>query len=153
LRICKGIFIKLKNNANTINFFLEEILFEVDREFSPALSAKTDIVEYVDKITSRAVIIPLFDQGRTAAFIAVYCNDYQTYIAYLTMLAVRKEYRSKGLGKLLVEAAIAYLKNLQFQKFRLEVLKSNDKARSLYDKLGFKVYQDKEDSLFMEMEL
>ena len=132
---------------------LEEILFEIDCDFSPNLSSKINVTEYVDKIIKRATVIPIYINGKMEAFIAVYCNDYDHYIAYLTMIAIRKEYRSKGLGKLLVGTAIAYLKALNFQNFRLEVFKSNRNAYLLYNKLGFTVYKEEQDSFFMEKKL
>ena len=132
---------------------LQEILFEVDDEFIPSLSSQMNIVEYIDKIIKNAVIIPIYVMGRMEAFIAIYCNDYDSYIGYLTMIIVRKGYRSKGFGKLLVNSAIDLLKELKFKKLRLEVFKSNNKAYLLYKKLGFEVYKENSDSLYMEKRL
>ncbi len=70
--------------------------------------------------------------------------------------AVRKEFRGKGIGKMLLKSAIERLKTRGKKKITLEVRVSNVQAQALYEKLGFKItevipsyYSDGEDAYFM----
>lgn len=132
---------------------LKKLLTEIDNEFTPRLSSRVNIDDYIIKISKNSTIIPIYDNGNLNAFIAFYCNDYKNRVAYLTMLAVGKDERNKGLGRLLVTTAIEYLKKIEFKYFRLEVSALNKKAIGVYSKSGFKVYEEKQGSYFMEKEL
>ncbi len=70
--------------------------------------------------------------------------------------AVRKEFRGKGIGKMLLKSAIERLKTRGKKKITLEVRVSNVQAQALYEKFGFKItevipsyYSDGEDAYFM----
>ncbi|MDG5789203.1 GNAT family N-acetyltransferase [Evansella sp. AB-P1] len=55
-------------------------------------------------------------------------------------LIIRKDYRSKGIGRIMMHDALAWAKkNNVFEKIELEVLETNKKAIALYEKLNFKV--------------
>ncbi|WP_053991854.1 N-acetyltransferase [Mangrovimonas sp. TPBH4] len=98
-----------------------------------------DVEPYVDKLLENATIIPLREGGVLNAFIAYYDNQEDSKIAYLSMLAVSSMARGQGIGSQLLDASIEKLKQKGFRGYRLEVLKSNDKAIRIYDKFGFKV--------------
>jgi ribosomal protein S18 acetylase RimI-like enzyme len=57
--------------------------------------------------------------------------------------SIKPEFQHKGLGKFLAEESIKYLRKKGFQ-IKLEVHKSNQKAISLYKKLGFQILGDYE---------
>jgi len=54
-------------------------------------------------------------------------------------IAIRKEYRGKGIGKKLILKALEEGKNL-FEIIQLEVFSNNKIAISLYEKVGFITY-------------
>jgi ribosomal-protein-alanine N-acetyltransferase len=73
---------------------------------------------------------------------------------HLLNICVAPEYRGKGLGKALLEHALATAENAGADGVYLEVRPSNDAAISLYEKYGFiqvgtrkGYYQDGEDAL------
>ena len=76
-------------------------------------------------------------------------------------VAVRSEYRRRGIGEILVEALISHLRNMDCESLTLEVRSSNTPAITLYEKLGFtqvgrrpNYYRDpKEDALILRKEL
>jgi ribosomal-protein-alanine N-acetyltransferase len=57
--------------------------------------------------------------------------------AHITNLAVREEYRRKGIGELLLIAIIDFASQLKTSFMTLEVRASNLTAQSLYSKYGF----------------
>ena len=75
-------------------------------------------------------------------------------------VAVHPDYRRKGIGKELVEALVASLKENGVYSLTLEVRASNEPAISLYDQLGFtqvgrrpNYYRDpREDALILRKE-
>ena len=80
--------------------------------------------------------------------------------AHVTNIAVRKEYRGKGLGELLIIATIDLARELKASVMTLEVRKSNTVAQKLYKKYLFMeaglrrgYYLDnKEDAIIMSTE-
>ncbi len=74
-------------------------------------------------------------------------------------IAVKKEYRNMGFGKMLMNALIEEAKKQQIKAMTLEVRVTNESAIALYKKLGFKeagirkkYYPDNEDALIMWLE-
>ena len=109
-----------------------------------------------------------FDSGRFLAFAK---RQGQKLIALLTIsktqfdadiegIVVDKEFRNKGYAIELLDFAQAELKNQGVEKIFLEVRKSNQPAKSLYLKKGYKeisvrkkYYNDGEDAVVMAKEI
>lgn len=79
--------------------------------------------------------------------------------ADINNIAVKKEHRGKGFGKMLMNALIEEAKKQNIKAMTLEVRVTNKSAIALYKKLGFKesgirknYYSDKEDALIMWLE-
>lgn len=81
--------------------------------------------------------------------------------AQVTNIALLKEYRGKGYGKILIEALLDLAINSQADTIVLEVRKSNLVAQKLYEKYGFsprgireRYYIDNnEDAVLMQKDL
>ena len=58
---------------------------------------------------------------------------------HITDLAVSEKYRNKGIGKELIEKTLDLAKGSKIKSIFLEVRESNEAARRLYQKLGFKL--------------
>ncbi len=52
-------------------------------------------------------------------------------------IAVSESYRGQGVGTALFDALIAYAKDNNYQRIRLDVIDTNPDARRLYERLGF----------------
>jgi ribosomal-protein-alanine N-acetyltransferase len=80
---------------------------------------------------------------------------------HIMNLAIHPDWRRKGIATRLVEETISISRKNAVQKIHLEVRRSNDPARSLYEKFGFKVIairsnyysQPREDALLMALDL
>jgi len=76
---------------------------------------------------------------------------------HITNIAVAKEYRNKGIGKLILKSLCDLAIELEMIGLTLEVRKTNKIAQNLYKKIGFKIdgirreyYSDtKEDAIIM----
>jgi ribosomal-protein-alanine N-acetyltransferase len=132
---------------------LSNLLLKLDSEFDPPLSSSIDISAYTQKIVEKATIIDFLENGELIGFIAFYCNDNINKIGYLSMLAVAKEKRGNGLAISMINSAIENLKRKGFQKFRLEVYKTNLKAVRLYEQYGFTIIQQTNHSYIMNLNL
>ena len=62
----------------------------------------------------------------------------------LLKIVVKKNYRGKGIGKLLLNEAIQYLKERSIKTIFLEVRKSNCVAIGLYENMGFKKISERQ---------
>lgn len=99
------------------------------------------IIELASKFSKFGNFIVLSDES-IAGFIAFYANDRRTFIAYISMLIVKKEYQAKGFGKLLLFNAIAKCKSEGMRIIKLEVNRNNLKAIDFYTKYGFSFLQN-----------
>ena len=79
--------------------------------------------------------------------------------ADINNIAVKKEFRQMGFGKMRMNALIEDAKSQNIKAMTLEVRVTNESAIALYKKLGFKeagirknYYSDKEDALIMWLE-
>ncbi|MDD2468295.1 MAG: GNAT family N-acetyltransferase [Desulfobulbus sp.] len=70
-------------------------------------------------------------------------------ISAMMQVFILPEFRNKGIGSKLINAAIRYCdKTKKFQKIILTVLRTNP-AHSLYEKIGFQNFKDEEDGVWM----
>lgn len=63
--------------------------------------------------------------------------------SFIEDLVVREEYRNKGIGKQLVEAAIKYAKQLECEVIELTSYITNEKAHRFYERNGFEKHSYK----------
>ncbi len=97
------------------------------------------------------------DNGKIVGYIGTASNEWDTEILNV---AVTKEYRRRGIAKLLLGKIIEEMKLLKKENVFLEVRRSNLSAQSLYFKMGFvqlgiraKYYQNTEDALILGLKL
>lgn len=112
-----------------------------------------NIPKYVDKILKFATIISISKKEKIIAFIAFYENDVDKNVAYLTMIAVCKDFWQNGYGKSLLEYSIYEITKKGFDKYRLEVKEDNLKAIKLYENYGFKSTEVVNGMIKMEKQL
>lgn len=67
-------------------------------------------------------------------------------------ISVKKEYRQQGIGSKLMEEMITQLKSKEYKKASLSVNKDNYAYR-MYQKLGFQVFQQRDEDYLMVLEL
>ena len=105
----------------------------------------------------------------TRRYIGMFDGD--TLVGYIGMnlvidecdiirIAIHKDYQGQGLSKELFNNAIEYMNTIGIEKILLEVSHINNKAISLYEKLGFKkifhrphYYHDGSDALIYQLNI
>lgn len=112
-------------------------LQECDAEFVPTLSSRVDISNYAQKIVGNAKRFEAWSDRILIGLIAVYCNDLEKRIAYVTSVSVIKEHMGKGVASSLMHQCIKHMNDLGMSQISLEVASDNPSAIRLYEKCGF----------------
>ena len=132
-------------------------LKEIDNDVIPSLSSRLNLEEYSSKICrfSECVIARL--NNNIIGLSAAYCNDLKTQKGFLTLIAVTKDCRCKGIATRLLNETIHIAKLKNMKKLILETSIQNKHAVSFYIKRGFNFANDAivktTDTVFMEYDI
>ena len=96
-----------------------------------------DLTAYAAKIAYFAEIVVAVHDTGDIGLAALYANDPSGRCGFLTMLAVVPERIGAGFGSGLLQRAIRIADARGMQTIRLEVAKTNRRARDFYAKFGF----------------
>lgn len=133
---------------------LLRFLKEVDGDFNPPLSEKTDLAQYADKILRNAVLFcDLTDFGAIKGLIVLYANDYAKKYAYIPLAGVGSSYRKQGIAGKLLSEAIQYVEALKGKIQVLGIHSNNPVAISLYQKMGFESVETIDGRTYLELKL
>jgi ribosomal protein S18 acetylase RimI-like enzyme len=141
--------VEIKLNTITLEDFLS-IHFLCDADFDPPLSMIVDIKSYCLKVYQKAEIIAAVIDNKIVGIIAIYCNDRQSNIAYISSVCVIPSFRGKGIAKMMLKKADEIARLKQMTLIRLEVGINNEKAVNLYSQNGFVFESNGEYSIFMK---
>ena len=132
---------------------VREFLEHVQKNSKVPLVLPEVLDSYVEKISANAEVLIWWGQGTMQGLIAFYCNDASEKTAFLTMLAVDPTQTRKGIGKILLQTAIATVRARSFRRFRLNVSAENEGAIALYKQFGFTAIEGNGADILMELEL
>ncbi len=82
------------------------------------------------------------DEEKIIAFLSIEVHHEEEEYIYLDDLSVTKQYRNNGIGTKLIRNAEAYANEINIHTVCLHVEKSNVAAYRLYERLGYKIYED-----------
>jgi ribosomal protein S18 acetylase RimI-like enzyme len=116
---------------------IAEHLSRCDADFVPRLSGRVQLEEYAKKIVSRATRFEAWSDGTLVGLVAVYCNDQERRIAYITSVSVLMAWTGKGIAACLMNRCIEHAKALGMRLISMEVAEDNVSAIELYEKCGF----------------
>ena len=126
-------------------------LRKCDADFLPPLSRRLNIEDYARKIFNNAMRFEAQASKELIGLIAIYCNDKESCVAYITSVSMLKEWMGRGIAIFLMRKCIDYAKAMGFMMISLEVRSDNLKAIALYKKSQFITY--KVDGLNITMNL
>jgi ribosomal protein S18 acetylase RimI-like enzyme len=77
-------------------------------------------------------------QRRTRTIVGlILCSQVRNNVGHITQVCVLPEYRSEGLGVVLLAATTRSLRDRRFKAISLTVTEANDRAITLYHRIGF----------------
>lgn len=127
---------------------IKKYLDEVSLQFPDKLNI-SNISEYAEKINQNAEIYFLVNNDIDIGMCAIYSNDYENKIIYISSISIKKDYLSKGLGQVLLDYIFTLKNNYNMKYIKLEVKKNNIKAINFYKKNGFQVIEEKLETYLM----
>ena len=108
-----------------------------DDTFVPTLSSRVDIDEYAQKLAAKSERFEAWSNGVLVGLLAVYCNDFDGRIAYITSVSVMPVWRGHGIASRLIVRCVENAVALGHTAIELEVGTRNEAAARLYEKHGF----------------
>lgn len=120
---------------------IAEHLSQCDANFVPPLSSRVGINDYAQKIAIKAVRFEAWSDGTMVGLVAVYCNDQETGIAYITSVSVLESWTGNGIAACLINQCVKHATSSGIRQISLEVASANMPAIRLYEKSGFVVNQ------------
>lgn len=113
------------------------ILNEFDEVFSPSISEKVDNISYyASKLSENAYVYVAYGT-QNLGFVTLYANDYESKIAYISFIGVKKEAQNMKIGKKLLKVCFEKSAELGMKHIKLEVQKENLNAIEFYKRNGF----------------
>lgn len=116
---------------------IAEHLLRCDANFVPPLCGRVEISDYAQKIASKATRFEAWSGGSLVGLVAVYFNDQEKRIAYITSVSLLKEWMCKGIAARLMNQCVKHAKASGMRQISLEVASDNAPAIKLYQKNGF----------------
>lgn len=122
-------------------------------EFS-SLETRVDLNQYSQKLAEHSYTVLLKDENRALGVAAMYVNDFENKVAFITLIGIRSQFQKSGYGSILLQHCIEKAAEAGMKKIRLEVDNDNQKARDFYDRNGFQFENISDrDSTFLIKEL
>jgi ribosomal protein S18 acetylase RimI-like enzyme len=118
---------------------------EIDNTFPIPLSKKQDLYDFAVKILTKATICAHIENGRILAAVIGYTDHIIDNKAYISVVATVQEAQRKGLGAKLVKEFISICEAKDIDAVHLYTDARNAGAIKLYSKLGFELYEKKDD--------
>ena len=114
-----------------------EHLLRCDAYFMPPLSDRVEINDYAKKIVSKTTRFEAWSGDTLIGLVAVYCNDQERRIAYITNVSVLRDWTGKGITARLMKQCIEHVEALGMRQISLDVASDNIPAIKLYEKNSF----------------
>ena len=114
---------------------IEKFLQDMDNEFVPSLGSRVDIPQYASKLARLAETVFIMEHSKAdIASCSIYCNQSN---AYISSIAVKKQYQGQGVGSMLIKEVVRHVKG-KCKAIVLHVHRANKEAIYYYRKNGFR---------------
>lgn len=113
-------------------------LSRCDADFVPRLSTRVELNGYAKKIAASATRFEAWSGDELVGLAAVYCNDLEQRIGYITSVSVLAASAGKGIATRLTSQCVEHARRSGMRQVSLEVASDNLPALKLYEKLGFR---------------
>lgn len=147
-----------------MNIFIEKIttideIFKSISIFNDCFIESTEnrvgnLWDYSAKISCYGNTYVVKIKDKTIGIIIFYSNDLISKTAYITMIAVKNEYKGNGIGKKLLKLSEVFAIKFGMKYIKLEVHKENISAIRFYEKSGYSYLDIASDTtIFLQKEL
>lgn len=116
---------------------IHSIICRLDSAFLHSVTNQPGFHELADKIAKRAVVMAAYADDVAVGYCACYMNDFINNTAYITLIAVKKEYQNRGIGTEILQYVKQAAAVNGFCKIRLEVQRENVSGIRFYEKNHF----------------
>ena len=120
---------------------IEIFLNAVEQDFPVPLSEKVDLKEYAQKLFDHATIFCAYENGVIASMVAGYTRNLTDDLAFVSIMATRKEYRGQGLASKQLGKFLEESRNVGVKGVHVYAVESNLPAVATYKKHGFERYE------------
>lgn len=141
--------VKVTDNRNEIIKAIEVC----DKAFANPILQRKNCTILIEKIIKYATFYVTYWDNEICGYCAIYMNDYDSLVAYISLLVVNSKYQNRHIGKTLISKIVSRLYECNFKSVKLEVDKKNSNAIRFYLKNGFTVCDETEKSYFMILNL
>lgn len=125
-------------------------LLECDQSFIPPLSKRVNILEYSQKLHSKATTIEIVQNEKLIGLIAAYLNKTDLKIGFISNISVLPSHKGLGYGKMMLKYCVQYMKSNGVLEVHLEVDSRNSAAIHLYKALNFYVTGQVDEKFLMK---
>lgn len=131
----------------------EDAIEQCDEAFMEPIKDRGNYKELFEKIDKNAIFIAARNR-ETLGYAAMYANDLETKMAYITLLAVKPACQGMHIGSNLLSACENLARQSGMRCIKLEVSNKNRKAIGFYKRFGFeKMKQQNQNSIYMIKQL
>lgn len=116
---------------------LKEFVKSVDKDFTPPLTGRINIDEWIYKIYSKGSVILAERKGEYIGSILFYSNNMESREGYIAYLAVDSKFRRLGVAKSMLDKCIEVSKSNGMHS--IIVYTNNPGALKLYVSRGFQI--------------
>ena len=116
---------------------IEIHLRECSARFAVPLENRVKIDEYAEKLSRLSHRCEVWDGPRLIGLLAVYLNDPESGVGFVSSVSVCEECAGQGVGRLLIEEGKKFAAQRGFSKLQLEVHASDHRTVGFYQRCGF----------------
>ncbi len=115
---------------------------QVNADFTPPLLDRIplSLQAYFSKLNEKAEVVVCKCDNKVVGALYFYCNNYDTHIAYITLVAVINEHRNKGIASALLTQALEICADKKMHKIGIHT--NNELAKNCYLKNGFSIIEE-----------
>jgi L-amino acid N-acyltransferase YncA len=136
VRICKASSNDAKGIADVINSVIAEgNLTIMDEPFTTR-----EEKEFIASMSSREAIFVAKVKGEIVGVQGIYLYSKTSAMSHVAEMGtwIRKDYRARGIGKLLARSAFDFARKKGFEKVFIGVMAHNKQALAFYGEIGFR---------------
>lgn len=120
-----------------------EFLRQVDDDFSIPLSKKEDLDVLAQKFFDFADVLTVRDSdNQIIGLLAGYLKNAQSKVGYISVVAIKREFRGIGLSKKMLKKYLVFAENMKRELDAVELYTTSDNIRAMktYKSVGFVSY-------------